>query len=213
MNGYIRQTDVAKQLGINENTFRRWVLKYSEYISTTTNGKMKYIHEDSIPTLALIKGYYAENKKENEIKDLLDSNVNVIRDADATDITDGEQVNEQKNNQLAALTPEVFMALRKEMAGEIKQEIGQQFEQQFQKFGEQMTEHMKHQLMLQQQMFENHLEQIKLQLPDPEQLKLPEFNPEDYAAATEEQGKAETEKTKKGWLKRVAEYVGIEKVK
>lgn len=71
MDKYKRASEVAEQLIINRNTFRRWLLQYEDYLNTKLEGNTKFIHESSIPAIQLIKDCYAKQLQEHEIKDKL----------------------------------------------------------------------------------------------------------------------------------------------
>jgi transposase-like protein len=104
MNNYIRVSEVAKQMDVNHNTLRRWLIQYEDYLITKRDKNMKYVHKESINTLLLIKEYYAEFKKEHEILDLLASNPEVIKNVEGEDVEE-EQLNEYDEQADKALTP------------------------------------------------------------------------------------------------------------
>ena len=123
MNSYIRVAEVAKQLDINHNTLRRWLIQYDTYLVTKRDKKMKYIHEDSLKTLILIKDYYAEFKKEHEILDLLASNSEVIKNVKGEEVEE-EQLNDPgEQPDLKPIPADLIEMIRAELVDEVHEQF------------------------------------------------------------------------------------------
>jgi len=142
MDAFQRVSEVAKQINVNHNTLRRWLLQYDEFLITRKDRKMKYIHTDSIKTLLLIKQYYDEAKKEHEIIDLLSSNPEVIRNVDAEELDD-EQMDEDAEQEEGSAVPvpaDLIERVKQELINEVAASVERQLEERFKRFDERMAE-------------------------------------------------------------------------
>lgn len=71
MDKWLSVSKVVEETKIPENTLRRYLTKHQHHLRLNKNHKQYSIHEESVEVLKKIRGWYEDNKKQEQVDDLL----------------------------------------------------------------------------------------------------------------------------------------------